>query len=259
MNTENIPMGNPQMPPQQPPYQQPPQPGQPPQYQPPQYGQPQYGQPQYGQPQYQPPYQAPVQTRPNMGLYIAACVAHLIFCLFMFLSAFEIIKSVNHTLSGVMLMLGAVSSLFIFVGFKVYCKSRLISAPCTLLVIAQFIYTVIFLIILIDPKFVVNKNPALICGLALLLAFLIMLIGRLIVGGKLMGKGQPGVGLMVIAVAVSQILMIVLGIINAKELQSNSYDAVVAMQRLGAVTWFYYIATTLESLLANFMFANKDK
>lgn len=246
-------LNNPQMP-QQPPYQAPQQPNQqPPQYQQPQ---PQYGQPPYQQP-YQQPYQAPVQSRPNMGLYIAACVLHLLFCLFMFLSAFEVIKYVSPQLSSAMLMVGAVSSLFIFIGFRVYCKSRNISAPCTLLIIAQLIYTVIFLIILIDPKLVMSKNPALICGLAILLAFLIMLIGRLIVGGKLMGNGQPGVGLMVIAVAVSQILMIVLGIVNSNELQSNSYDAVVAMQRLGLVTWIYYIATTLESLLAIFMFASK--
>ena len=96
-------------------------------------------------------------------------------------------------------------------------------------------------------------------AIAMLLAFLVMLIGRLIVGGKFMGNKQPGLGLMVIAVAISQILMVVLGIVHSNELHSNSYDAVVAMQRLGVVTWIYIIATTLESLLAIFMFANKDK
>lgn len=255
MNTENNPMGTPEMPPQYNP-QQPPQYAQPPQPQP-QYQQPQYQQPQYQQP-YQQPYQAPVQSRPNMGLYIAACVAHLIFCVFMFLSAFEVIKYVDPKLSAGMLLLGAVSSLFIFIGFKVYCKSRNFSAPCTLLIISQIIYTIIFLLILFNPMmFMKDSTPTLLCGIAMIVAFPLMLIARLIVGGKLIGNSQPGVGLMMIAVAVSQILMIVLGIIHANELQSNSYDAVVAVQRLGAVVWIYYIATTLESLLAIFMFASK--
>ena len=260
MNTENNPMGNPGMPPQYNP-QQPPQYGQP-QYQQPQ---PQYNapQPQYQQP-YQQPYQAPVQTRPKMGLYIGACVVHLIFCLFMILSSLEVIKMPNNpetalVTSTVMMLLGAFSSLLIFIGFRVYCKSRLISAPCTMLIIAQIIYTLIFLLLLIYPKCAFMQNPAIAIAIAILLAFLIMLIGRLIVGGKFMANKQPGLGLMVIAVAIAQILMVVLGIMHSNELHSNSYDAVVAMQRLGAVTWIYIIATTLESLLAIFVFANKDK
>ncbi|MBO4814244.1 MAG: hypothetical protein J5523_04730 [Muribaculaceae bacterium] len=248
-------LNNPQMP-QQPPYQAP-QPNQ----QPPQYQQPQ---PQYGQPPYQQPYQAPVQTRPSMGLYIGACIVHLIFCLFMILSSLEVIKTPANpdtafTIGSVMMLLGAFSALLIFIGYRVYCKSRLISAPCTMLIIAQFIYTLIFLILLFVPKLVLNEGAAIAMAIGIFLAFLIMLIGRLIVGGKFMGNKQPGLGLMVIAVAIAQILMVVLGFVHSNELQSNSYDAVVAMQRLGVVTWIYIIATTLESLLALIMFANKDK
>ena len=217
--------------------------------------------PQYEQPQYQQPYQAPVQSRPIMGIFIVACIAHLIFCAYMFLAAFEVIDYIDIKLSIAMLMLGALSSLLIFDGFKVYCKSRNISAPCTLLIISQIIYIFIFLLISFDPSIVrYYSSFTLLCGIMFILAFLLMLIGRLIVGGKLLGSHQPGVGLMMIAVAVSQILMIVLGIIHAKELRHYyCYDAVVAMQRLGVVTWIYIIATTLESLLAIFVFASKDK
>ena len=150
-----------------------------------------------------------------MGLYIAACVVHLIFCLFMILSSLEVIKTPNNpntafTISSVMMLLGAFSALIIFIGYRVYCKSRLISAPSTMLIIAQLIYTLIFLILLFVPKLVLNEGAAIAMAIAMLLAFLVMLIGRLIVGGKFMGNKQPGLGLMVIAVAISQILMILI-------------------------------------------------
>ena len=231
MSIENNPMDNPEMPPQ------------------------------YGQPQYQQPYQSPVQSHPNMGLFIVACIAHLIFCAYMFLVAFEVIYYIDSKLGIAMLMLGTLSSLLIFDGYRVYCKSRLISAPCKLLILSQIIYTFIFLLIEIDHSVIYYYSSlTLLCGIMFILAFLLMLIGRLIVGGKLLGSHQPVVGLMMIAVAVSQILMIVRGIIYAKVLRYyHFYDAVVAMQRLGVVTWIYIIATTLESLLAIFVFASKDK
>ena len=211
------------------------------------------------QPQYQQPYQTEMQASPNMGQYIAACVLHLLFCLFMMLAASESIDDDSSTLSSSMLMLGAVSSLIIFIGYGAYCKSHDIYAPTSILVAAQIIFILLFLCILIDSKAILDKDHAVAFEIIILVAFLLLLIGRFLVGGKLISNGQSGVGFMSIVVAVSQIVMIAMFIVSINKLQSSSFDVLKALERLGAVIWLYIIATTLETLLAFFMFSSKEE
>lgn len=197
------------------------------------------------------------QQRPGMGLYVAACILHLLFCLYTVLVVgFEAFEVSSKALATTALLIGMFSSLLFFVGLRVYCKARQMSAPCTLLVIAQLFYIVVFVAIMFVPvKSYGNVVLLGLLGILLIVGFLLMLIGRFIVGGKLMAHQHPLMGLLVMFVAISQILFFVMGFIHSAEMRSYSYDAFVAAQRLGVVSWIYLIVTCLESLVALVMFS----